>query len=196
MDLPPRSLWLRRVLIVVPALGFLAVLAYGLLKAAPPRVTVGSLAPEFALPFLDRQGTLTSDELRGSPVVLNFWASWCAPCREEARLLERAWREYRDEGVVVVGVNVRDARTDALRFVEEFDLSFPIVRDESEELTDDLGVGGFPETFFIDHEGRFVSILAGDQLGQRGGTVIRGPLSESQLLDNIELLLRRAGSES
>ncbi len=183
---------MRTAAIVLPALGFLTVLAYGLLKSAPPRVVVGSQAPAFDLPLLSGAGRLSSADLEGSPIVLNFWASWCGPCREEAALLERAWNEYRDEGVVFVGVNVRDARSAARAFVDEFDISYPIVRDEREELAQDLGVYGYPETFFIDHERRFVAVLAGDVQGQQAGTVVRGPVTEAQLLDNVELLIRRA----
>ena len=72
-------------------------------------------APAFSLPRLDQDGTLSLESLRGRPVIVNFWASWCEPCEDEAPLLERAWREHRDEGLVVVGVDFNDFRADARR---------------------------------------------------------------------------------
>lgn len=147
---PRRSSKVRRVvLMMVPAVAFVALLTFAVVRSAPQAET-GSLAPEFDLPTLEGDSTLSSDELKGKPVVLNFWASWCAPCREEAPLLERTWREYRKDGVVFVGVNIRDSLTDARRFVKEFDITYPVVRDESQKLADDLGVFGLPETFFLD----------------------------------------------
>lgn len=184
--------WVRRVLMLVPALAFIGLLAFGLLKSAPPQMSPGAEAPTFNLPLLEGEGTLSSEDLRGRPVVLNFWASWCIPCQEEAPLLERAWREYRDRGVVFVGVNIKDARSDAKRFVDEFNITYPIVRDEREELARMLGVYGIPETFFIDHEWSFLATIAGSQQAERQGTVVLGAITEDQLFGNLEILVRGA----
>ena len=110
-------------------------------------------------------------------------------------MLERAWREYRDQGVMFVGVNIKDSATDATEFVDRFDITYPIVRDEREELARKLGVYGIPETFFIDHEWRFMASVAGSEQAERQGTVVLGAISENQLFDNLELLVRRAGNE-
>lgn len=187
-----RTSWLRRALILVPAVGFIALLAFGLFKAAPAELSPGKTAPAFELPLLDGEGLLSNDDLQGKPVVLNFWASWCIPCKEEAPLLEQAWRDYRDDEVVFVGVNIKDSVTDARNFVEEFDITYPIVRDESEVFARKLGVYGIPETFFIDYEWRFMASVAGGQQGERQDTVVRGPITEEQLLNNLDLLVRRA----
>lgn len=183
---------LRRVLLVLtPAVAFVAVLALGLEKSTPSSIDTGSPAPEFELPKLDG-GSLSSRELKGHPVVLNFWASWCIPCREEAPVLERTWRAYRDQGVIFVGVNIRDAESSAKEFVDEFNITYPVVRDVNLELERELGLTGLPETYFIDEEWRFVSNISGAGQGQQQGTVILGAISEEQLVTNVEILIRRA----
>ena len=189
---PRRSSKVRRVvLMMVPAVAFVALLTFAVVRSAPQAET-GSLAPEFDLPTLEGDSTLSSDELKGKPVVLNFWASWCAPCREEAPLLERTWREYRKDGVVFVGVNIRDSLTDARRFVKEFDITYPVVRDESQKLADDLGVFGLPETFFLDDKWRLLATVAGQSQDDQRQTVVLGAISENELRTNVEVLIRRA----
>jgi peroxiredoxin len=118
-------------------------------------------APDFTLERLDEDGELELSSLRGKAVVLNTWASWCVPCKEEAPYLETVWRDNRDRDVVVVGLNAKDLRSDARRFMERFDLTFPVVRDGSGDTIRDYGVTGFPETFVLDREGRVVDAFAG-----------------------------------
>jgi cytochrome c biogenesis protein CcmG/thiol:disulfide interchange protein DsbE len=182
----------RAVLVFVPALAFLGLLTYGLLTAAPTEIGEGSRLPEFELARLDEEGVLTRDDLAGAPVVINFWASWCIPCKEEAKLLQDTYEEYRDEGVVFLGVNIKDANVDAQAFIDEYGITYPVVSDPSEVLADELGVKGIPETFFIDADGEFVGTAAGQRQAQRGGTVVLGPVSEESLTQNIDILLRRA----
>jgi cytochrome c biogenesis protein CcmG, thiol:disulfide interchange protein DsbE len=119
-------------------------------------------APEFALDRLDAAGELSLSSLAGKAVVLNFWASWCLPCKEEAPFLEELWQQNKSRGLVVVGYDAKDFRRDARRFVERFGLTFPIVFDGPGESLDDWGVTGFPETFVIDREGRVVRAFVGD----------------------------------
>ena len=114
------------------------------------------LAPAFTLPRLDAEGTLSLADLRGKAVVINFWASWCDPCKEEAPVLEAAWREHRDEGLVVLGVDFNDLRGDAHRFVERYGMTYPVVYDRDGELVAKYGATGVPETFFVDRRGRLV----------------------------------------
>jgi cytochrome c biogenesis protein CcmG/thiol:disulfide interchange protein DsbE len=194
-DMSPRSrpVSLRLVIAFVPALAFVGLLWFGLARTGS-EVESGRSAPSFELPLLDGSGVLTDEDLRGKPVVINFWASWCIPCREEAPLLERTWRAYRDEGIVFLGVNIKDAKSDAKRFVEEFDITYPIVRDLDQSLTRDFGVRGLPETFFVDHLWRFAGAESGPRRGEQQGTVVLGAISEDELVSNLERLIRRASS--
>lgn len=109
-------------------------------------------------------------------------------------MLERAWKEYRDDGVVFLGVNIKDAESDAMAFVREFGITYPNVRDLDQGLTRDFGIKGLPETFFIDHRWTFLGAVSGDRTGDQQGTVVLGAISESELISNIEVLIRRAGS--
>jgi cytochrome c biogenesis protein CcmG/thiol:disulfide interchange protein DsbE len=119
-------------------------------------------APEFAFERLDGDGTLTLSSLDGKAVLVNFWASWCLPCKEEAPFLEELWRANRDRGLVVVGYDAKDFRRDARRFAKRFDLTFPIVFDGPGDSLDEWGVTGFPETFVLDRQGRVLEAFVGD----------------------------------
>jgi thiol-disulfide isomerase/thioredoxin len=147
--------------------------------------------PDFELPLLLTGDVLSSESLRGHPVVLNFWASWCAPCREEAPLLERTYQRFKEQGVRFVGVNIRDQEPNARRFVEDFGITFPVVRDEDQELARGLDVYGLPQTFFIDAEGRLASTTdtEGQQGTGQGGTIVLGAVDERELVEQIEQLL-------
>ena len=118
-------------------------------------------APDFTLERLDEEGEITLSSLEGKAVVLNVWASWCIPCKEEAPFLEQVWQQNRSRGVVVVGLDAKDFRSDARRFVERFGLTFPIVYDGPGASLGGYGVTGFPETFVIDREGKVVEAFAG-----------------------------------
>lgn len=112
------------------------------------------VAPAFTLERLDGNGTLSLASLRGKTVVLNFWASWCRPCREEMPILERGWKRWRAKNVVFVGVDARDVRSDARAFLVRYGITYPNVYDGKGSLIGRYGVTGFPETYFIDAAGR------------------------------------------
>jgi cytochrome c biogenesis protein CcmG/thiol:disulfide interchange protein DsbE len=113
-------------------------------------------APPFLLERLDREGQLALADLEGKAVVVNFWASWCVPCRDEAPVLEETYRRYRDQGLVVLGVDVNDFREDARRFMDRFGITYPVVYDGKGSTVGKWGVRGFPETFFVDRKGMLV----------------------------------------
>ena len=124
-------------------------------------------AAEFTLPLFEGGDLVLSDVL-GRPIVLNFWASWCAPCRDEAAGLERTWRAYRDRGVIFVGLDIQDSEQDARDYVAEFDITYPNGRDADGKITVDYGVVGLPVTFFVNKKGiverRWVGAITEKQL--------------------------------
>ncbi|HYY76545.1 MAG TPA: redoxin domain-containing protein [Gaiellaceae bacterium] len=134
-------------------------------------------APDFALESLDGEETISLSDYRGKAVVLNFWASWCQPCKQEAPLLQGAWERYRGDGLVVLGVDAQDLKSDARRFVERYGLTYPIAHDRNGVTLGRYGYSAFPETWFVDREGRLV------------GEHIRGEFTEEQLEENIRLAL-------
>jgi cytochrome c biogenesis protein CcmG, thiol:disulfide interchange protein DsbE len=125
-------------------------------RTAPPKI--GGPAPTFRLGRLDGDGTLDLVSLRGKPVVLNFWASWCVPCKGEAPMLERASRQYSKQGVVFVGIDWHDLKSDARRFLSHHSVTYPTVLDRSGSIADRYGVVAVPETYFVDRRGRLVGV--------------------------------------
>jgi cytochrome c biogenesis protein CcmG/thiol:disulfide interchange protein DsbE len=110
---------------------------------------------------LGRSGNLSLSSLRGNVVVVNFWASWCGPCREEAPDLEATSRAYRSRGVRFLGVDERDDEAAALAFVREFDITYPSVFDPSGALADDYALLGLPTTVVVDRNGQIVYRFTG-----------------------------------
>ncbi|HWP29539.1 MAG TPA: TlpA disulfide reductase family protein, partial [Chloroflexota bacterium] len=138
-------------------------------------------APDLRIALLDAPGDVPSRALRladfrGQPVVVNFWASWCEPCRQEAAVLERLAREYTPRGVVFLGVNVWDSVDKARAFVAEHGVTYPNGVDAGDGAAIDFGVTGLPETFFVDREGRLVRKFI-------------GPITERALRAALEELL-------
>ena len=118
-------------------------------------------APAFTLERLDGKGDLDLASLRGKAVVLNFWASWCGPCKDETPLLQRAWQRWEGKDVVFVGVDVKDFRGDARSFTRRYGVTYPNVYDGKGSLVGRYGVTGFPETYFIDAAGKVRYRIAG-----------------------------------
>lgn len=203
-DARPR--WIRAVQSLILPLGLLAVILGGLwywdsrggsgspaddaygaveLPAArnstgrSPAPEVGRAGPDFLLERPDG-GTLRLSDLQGQPIVLNFWASWCAPCRAEMPELVRAYAEHRDAGLEIVAVNLQETNDKVLSFAEEFGIEFPIAIDRDGELKDiwRLGgpFGGIPSSYFLDEAGVVQDI-------------VYGPLTDEMLAERIELLL-------
>ncbi|MBI2845277.1 MAG: TlpA family protein disulfide reductase [Chloroflexi bacterium] len=163
-----------QLMVLIPVLGLLALLGYGLIqKSAPP--LVGASAPDFTLQLFDG-GEITLSELRGQVVVINFWASWCPPCREEAPILETAWRSYRDQGVVFIGVDWLDTEDAARAYIQEFGLTYPHGPDLGSRIGRAYRITGVPETFFISRDGLVAAHIP-------------APLDEETLTTNIETLL-------
>jgi cytochrome c biogenesis protein CcmG/thiol:disulfide interchange protein DsbE len=132
----------------------LLILFLGLLRAQEGPVAVGKRAPDFTLTSFDGQEYRLSD-LRGKVVVLNFWASWCKPCEQEAADLEAAWRYYQGQGdgVVFLGVAYTDTEKNALEYLEKFDITYPNGPDLGTRISQAYRITGVPETYIIDRDG-------------------------------------------
>ncbi|MBI4493284.1 MAG: TlpA family protein disulfide reductase [Chloroflexi bacterium] len=121
---------------------------------------IGEPAPNVTLEAL-AGGTLSLEELQGRPVVINFWASWCPPCRGEMPDLESLAQEYRDAGLVVLGVNLEEDRPIAQRYADTLGLSFPIVLDRAGEMASRYNLTALPTTYFVDREGTIRDVNIG-----------------------------------
>jgi cytochrome c biogenesis protein CcmG/thiol:disulfide interchange protein DsbE len=155
---------IKRLIVVVGVVGALAGLfVFGILRDPTRRDDIPSAlldrkTPAFTMPLFDRYrteygSTFDAAAARGQPLVVNFWASWCLPCREEMPILEASWREYKDS-VLFVGINTQETnKKDAQALLNEFSLTYPNGRDESNRINIDYGLFGLPETFFIRADG-------------------------------------------
>lgn len=175
---------LSRFLIIGAVVAAVALLGYGLASKAPDDSIDQSLAqgepasaPGFELPVLadgdlptrlaraiapaTEDGRLGLSELRGTPVVLNFWASWCTPCRAEAATLADGWERFGPDGVLFLGLDMQDLTDDATQFIDEYGNDYLNVRDQTDAVATDWGVTGIPETFFISADGRVTSHVIG-----------------------------------
>ena len=135
-------------------------------------------APDFVLTTYDGQRLQLSD-FRGQVVLLNFWASWCPPCRVEAPVLQRAAERLDSAGLVVIGIDVWDDETQARAFLDEFGVTYPNVEDTTRSIPVEFGVTGLPETFVISRSGVLVSRWV-------------GPINDEQLADLVAPLLEGA----
>lgn len=162
------------VTVFVVLLLLLGLFGWGLVKAqAGPRES--GMAPDFTITAFDgREFTLS--KARGRVVIVNFWASWCPPCREEAAYLEATWRKYEDRGVIFVGVDWVDTEKEALAYIKEFDITYLNGPDLGTRAAQAYNIQGVPETFFVAKNGEL-----------RGVHI--GPLKAPQLDEKIEELL-------
>ena len=166
----------RRTLVIlavaVPVLAFLAILAWASATSGPARgglavnertielTADGEVAPSFRVSLISG-GEIGSADLRGKVVMLDFWASWCPPCRDEAPTLAQVYGEYRDRGVEFVGINLWDNAGDAQVFLQQQVHEYPNGVDDGGKIAISYGVRGIPEKFFIDADGRIVRKFSG-----------------------------------
>ena len=157
-----------QILIWVGLLGLLGLLATGLMKAKNPILRKGSVVPDFSLPLFsgyeyNGASAVKLSELKGRVVLVNFWASWCQPCRTEAAALETAWRSYAETGqVVFLGVDYVDTEPEARSYMTDFNLTYPNGPDMGTRISQIFNRNlGVPETYIIDQQGILRSIQIG-----------------------------------
>src|SRR5574341_770937 len=144
---------------ILLVVGLLALLGWGLVQAANgPRDS--GLAPDFSLTGFDGR-TATLSQLRGHVVIINFWASWCLPCREEAAYLEQTWRKYQGQGVVFIGVDWVDTEKEARAYIQEFDITYLNGPDLGTRIAQAYRIQGVPETYYVDKTGRLRGVHIG-----------------------------------
>ncbi|HAL15178.1 MAG TPA: hypothetical protein DCP32_00045 [Anaerolineaceae bacterium] len=172
----PNRIWSTtgRLVVVFLVVGLIALLAWGLVQAEKTPLEEG-MAPDFTLTSFDGR-TYTLSDLRGNVVIINFWASWCPPCREEAAYLERTWRKYKDKGVIFIGVDYADAEKPALAYIDEFDITYFNGPDLGTRISQSYNIKGVPETYYVAKDGT----LRGNHIG---------PLFEPELDNRIDELL-------
>jgi cytochrome c biogenesis protein CcmG/thiol:disulfide interchange protein DsbE len=140
------------VLVAVIMVGWVAMGAMG--TGALGQDPFGRAAPDFTLPKLNGKGDVSISDFKGKPVVLNFWASWCDPCKQEAPTLAAAQQQWKDAGVVFLGVDTEDTRDEARVFEGQYGITWESAFDPQGQLADQYAVLGYPETFFIDAKGK------------------------------------------
>lgn len=145
----------RAFAIVMASLAVVGLLTFGLLQKGEGGIALGEPLADTELPFLDptTSAGASLDDYRGKWVLANVWASWCNPCRDEAPILQRFWREHRDDRFVLIGIDTQDTSDDALEFVDEFGLTYPQLRDGSGDYADEIGATGVPESVLLDPNG-------------------------------------------
>lgn len=138
----------------------------------------GAVAPAFELIDLDGQ-LHTLDEFKGRPLVLNFWATWCPPCRAEMPALQKVYDDYKDEGLVIIAINVQENPAVIQTFIEDYGLTFPVLLDTTAATSRAYEQEAFPSTYFIDRDGRVAD------------TAFGGPMSEAFIESMVRRIIKK-----
>jgi cytochrome c biogenesis protein CcmG, thiol:disulfide interchange protein DsbE len=151
----------RSSIAVLAVLAVVGLLVFGLVSKGSSGVALGDVAPDSSLPRLEGGGAGSLADYRGRWVLVNFWASWCGPCRQEAPALERFQRRHAGPNFTVLGIDSRDLTDDGRAFVSRYGLSYPQLRDGDGDIAHDFGTSGVPENFLIDPAGKVRLLLRG-----------------------------------
>jgi cytochrome c biogenesis protein CcmG, thiol:disulfide interchange protein DsbE len=166
----------RSAIAVLAVIAFVGLLTFGLLSKGSSGVALDEVAPSASLPRLVGGGKGSLAGYRGRWVLVNFWASWCGPCKEEAPTLERFQRRQGDGDFTVLGIDSRDLSGDGRAFVRRFGLTYPQLRDGDGSAAHAFGTTGVPENFLVDPRGRVRLLL-------------RGPVTDEYLSREVAPLL-------
>jgi cytochrome c biogenesis protein CcmG, thiol:disulfide interchange protein DsbE len=171
---------IRSSIAVLAVLALVGLLLFGLLSKGSAGLEVGEAAPTTALPRLEGEGSESLTDYRGRWVLVNFWASWCGPCEEEAPALEEFQRRHAGARFTVLGIDSQDLSDDGREFVRRYGLTYPQLRDGDGDGADDFGTTGVPESFLVDPRGK-VRLVA------------PGPVTDEYLTEQVAPLLRADG---
>lgn len=152
-----KGLSIGSIVLLVGLIAVAAVIGFALARQNQAQPTAGR-APDFTITTFDGD-EMTLSELRGNIVIVNFWASWCGPCRDEAPALQAVWEKYRDDGVIILGVAYVDSESGSRAFIEEYSLTYPNGPDVGTRISDDYNIRGVPETFIIDQNGEVAEFI-------------------------------------
>jgi cytochrome c biogenesis protein CcmG/thiol:disulfide interchange protein DsbE len=158
-EAPPRRQW-PVILVWGFVLGLLVVVGLGLIRTQQGPIGIGDEVPELIFTTFDGEEIALRD-LRGQVVVINFWASWCKPCEQEALELEQAYQMYKNEGVVFLGVDYVDTETEAREYLEKFAITYPNGPDLRTRISQAFRIRGVPETYIAGLDGRLVAVKIG-----------------------------------
>lgn len=171
-----RGLGITQIIVFIIVIAIIALFAIGIQMRSAKPVEKGA-APQFTIPLFSG-GNFSLADQRGKVVVVNFWASWCVPCREEAAMLEDTWKKYKDRGVVFLGVDYVDTDKEALAFIKEFGITYPNGPDIGTETSRAFRIQGIPETYFVGKDGQ----LYGNHIG---------PIDQPTLMGHIDEVLKK-----
>jgi cytochrome c biogenesis protein CcmG/thiol:disulfide interchange protein DsbE len=166
----------RSFLVFLAVLAVLGLLAFGLLNKGGAKIAVGDPVPDKVLPALPGPGKGSIADYRGEWVLVNLWASWCIPCREEAPVLQDFYEQNRGRETTVVGINVQDNEDDAVAFLREHPTGYPQLRSVGDERSDAFGSTGVPENFLVEPGGDLALIW-------------RGPVDDQFLQERVQPLI-------
>lgn len=159
-------------------------------KIAPEK---GAMAPNFLLEDLE-DGEIKLSDLFGRPVIINFWATWCAPCRKEMPLFVEAYDAYKADGLEIVAVNLQEGKSIASKFADDYGMDFTVAIDRDGELSDAYRLLGLPTTYFIGRDGVIRSIFTGPFESEERGTNVQAAIESGELQEQIEEILATEGS--
>ena len=177
-----RRLTLGSVVLLIGILSVIAVMGFQLVRQNRAQPASGKQAPDFTVTTFDGE-TFTLSEHQGEIVVINFWGSWCPPCRNEAPHLETVYQEYKDQGVTFIGITHIDEIPDSQAFIDEFGISYMNAPDQRSVISDKYAIRGVPETYIIGRDGHIVE--GGALLTEVNATILRNVLNQA-LMDDSE----------